>query len=182
MKVVFLMGLPGTGKTSLFRQFMKESGDWGTSNKDEGFGLVPYHKNGTSLIIGKYDNDEVFAGTDKLSMAVQPEAIKFLEALKKNGKINTVFLEGDRLSTGSFVEDCYDKYDIAIYYLKVSKEELARRYAERGSDQSETFIKGRQTKYSNILSNFNYMDLIKECYNETQEDQKKIVTELLNEM
>ena len=37
-------------------------------------------------ILGKYEEGEVFAGTDRMSMAVQPEAIKFLATLSANSR------------------------------------------------------------------------------------------------
>ena len=70
--------------------------------------------------------------------------------------------------------------DLQVIYLKVPDAMLKERYAERGSDQSETFLKGRATKYSNILSNFELMPYITEFVNTNLEEQGKVLTFLEN--
>lgn len=149
MKIMAIMGSPGTGKSTLMRKFM-EGQNWQLTVDSE-YPLVAYHRCGNVAILGKYEEGQLFAGTDRLSMAVQPQVVKWLEKVKSS--VDTVLFEGDRLSNQSFLEHIVDNYDARIIYLDVPESERQRRYAERGSNQSEQFLRGRETKYMNLTSN-----------------------------
>lgn len=169
-KVICLIGEPGTGKTTLFRKFMEDE-VW---EAQEPVRLVNtmYSAELDMHIIGKYEEGEVFAGTDRLSMAVMPEAIKFVETSTSN-----IMFEGDRLTSAKFFDFliCLPDAEIKIIIITVPQEVLESRYKERGSEQSETFLKGRRTKINNIRGNFDYMDYIEVFDNRNLEDQTKIL-------
>lgn len=170
-KIIAVGGVPGTGKTTLFRKFM-EAHTW---EKVEPKKLLPalYCKELDLYILGKYEDGETFAGTDRLSMAVQPAAQEFVKETTSN-----VLFEGDRIFNQSFLEFCMGlaDVDLQVVYLKVPEDQLQQRYKDRGSDQSEVFLKGRSTKYNNILSNFELMSYITEFVNTTYEEQQKVLT------
>jgi len=65
--------------------------------------------------------------------------------------------------------------ELVVVYLKAPKEILEQRYKDRGSDQSEQFLRGRETKYSNLLSNFDLMSYITEFANTNLEEQGKVL-------
>ena len=69
-KIIAVGGSPGTGKTTLFRKFMEGK----VFQPVEPAKLVSamYNTERDLYILGKYEEGEVFAGTDRLSMAVQP--------------------------------------------------------------------------------------------------------------
>lgn len=169
-KLIAVGGSPGTGKTTLFRKFM-ESHTW---EKVEPKKMLPalYCKELDLYVLGKYEDGETFAGTDRLSMAVQPVATEFVKETTSN-----VLFEGDRIFNQSFLEMCMDLQgvDLQVVFLKVPKDMLEQRYKDRGSDQSETFLKGRETKYSNLLSNFDLMSYITEFANTNLEEQAKVL-------
>lgn len=168
-KIIAICGVPGTGKTTLMRRLIAE----GQFEFVEPMKLLPslYDKNSDLYILGKYDNDEVFAGTDKLSMAVQPVAEKFVSETTSN-----VMFEGDRLTTYKFFDHLLIvDAELAIIVLSANSSTLDSRYQDRGSNQSEQFLKGRESKISTITTNFDYMDYVTEFSNETLEDQDKIV-------
>jgi len=169
-KIVAVGGVPGTGKTTLFRKFM-EGKTW---EKVEPKKMLPalYCKELDLYILGKYEDGETFAGTDRLSMAVQPVAQKFVSETTSN-----VLFEGDRIFNQSFLEFAMalPAVDLQVVYLKVPDDMLKQRYADRGSDQSEIFLKGRATKYNNILSNFELMSYITEFVNTNLEEQGKVL-------
>jgi broad-specificity NMP kinase len=176
-KIIAVGGVPGTGKTTLFRKFM-EAHTW---EKVEPKKMLPalYCKELDLYILGKYEDGETFAGTDRLSMAVQPVAQEFVTETTSN-----VLFEGDRIFNQSFLEFAMglNGVDLQVIYLKVPEAMLQQRYKDRGSDQSETFLKGRTTKYSNILSNFELMPYITEFVNTTYEEQAKVLDFLTEQL
>lgn len=174
MKIVVIMGPPGCGKTTLMKNFIAASGPY---EADDSVKLVPFLKRGNRYILGKYDGDGYAQGTDRMSMACQPEVIAWLDSLPVD---SVVFLEGDRLSNQSFLEHCAERYDLQVYFLTTTAEERNARYKSRGSEQSEQFIRGRETKYSNLLTNFVLMDCIEEVNHMTVEDGERALLKLLS--
>jgi broad-specificity NMP kinase len=169
-KLIAVGGQPGTGKTTLFRKFI-EGKKW---IEVEPAKLVSalYNEEMDLYILGKYQEGETFAGTDRLSMAVQPELQKWIQTHNCN-----ILFEGDRIFNQSFLEFAMGlpNTDLQVIYLKTPKEILEQRYKDRGSDQSEQFLRGRETKYSNLLSNFDLMPYITEFANTNLEEQAKVL-------
>jgi broad-specificity NMP kinase len=169
-KLIAVGGRPGTGKTTLFRKFMEgkpfqpvEPAKLVSANYDASRDLY---------ILGKYEEGEVFAGTDRLSMAVQPAAQEWIASHNCN-----VLFEGDRIFNQSFLEFAMGLPDTELHvvYLKAPENVLQARYQDRGSDQSEQFLRGRETKYNNLLSNFELMSYITEFNNTNLDEQAKIL-------
>jgi len=176
MKVIAIGGEPGAGKSTLMKKIL-EKNNW-LKVYDE-VKLVPYMQYDTNYILGKYDDGETFSGTDRMSMAVQPEAVKFLASLPAD---SVVLFEGDRLFTASFLEHCVDNYDTDILYLETDKTIREERYKERGSNQNETWLRGRESKIANILSNMQLMFNTTKFKNNTLQDQNIIVDYIMNKM
>jgi broad-specificity NMP kinase len=174
MKVFAIGGEPGAGKTTLMKEIIT---NFEVEPKYDSVKLVPYLQKDNIYILGKYEEGEVFSGTDRMSMAVQPEAIKFLATLPSDA---VVLFEGDRLFTASFLEDCLEKYDLKIIYLSTDKTVRSDRYKERGSNQNETWLQGRETKISNIMTNMTLMFSTFKYPNNTKEEQKHILDAIYN--
>jgi broad-specificity NMP kinase len=169
-KIIAVGGSPGTGKTTLFRKFMEDK-QW-ISTEPAKLVTASYNTERDLYILGKYEDGEVFAGTDRLSMAVQPNLQEWIQTHNCN-----ILFEGDRVFNQSFLEFCMGLPDteLQVVYLKTTKEILEQRYKDRGSDQSEQFLRGRETKYSNLLSNFELMPYITEFSNTNLEEQGKVL-------
>ncbi len=169
-KLIAVGGQPGTGKTTLFRKFMEDK-KWIECEPAKLVSAM-YNEELDLYILGKYQEGEVFAGTDRLSMAVQPELQKWIQTHNSN-----ILFEGDRIFNQSFLEFsmALPSTDLQVVYLKAPKEILEQRYKDRGSDQSEQFLRGRETKYSNLLSNFDLMPYITEFNNTNLEEQGKVL-------
>jgi broad-specificity NMP kinase len=170
-KLIAVGGSPGTGKTTLFRKYMENK----NFQPIEPAKLVTamYNTERDLYILGKYEEGEVFAGTDRLSMAVQPAMQEWIASHNCN-----ILFEGDRIFNQSFLEFAMGLPDteLHIVFLNAPKAVLEQRYQDRGSDQSEQFLRGRETKYSNLLSNFDLMPYITEFANTNLEEQAKVLT------
>jgi len=173
MRVIAIGGAPGTGKTTLMKKLVEK---FQVEPKYEQVKLVPYLNKNNIYILGKYEEGQTFAGTDRMSMATQPEAVKFLATLPKNA---ILLYEGDRLFNSSFLEHCLDNYDLSIICLETEKNIRKERYAERGSDQNETWLVGRESKISNILSNLILMWSYEKFANNTLEEQRVVFEHIL---
>lgn len=173
MKLIYLIGLPGTGKSTVMKEFMSRFDGW---VQDRPIDLLDTHVCGNVRVLGKYEEGETFSGTDRLSMAVAPKAIEYFTSNPEE----IIIGEGDRLNNKAVFNSVEDK---VIIHLTVSDEERQRRYDERGSEQSDKFIKIVQTKCKNILDEFGDKQTIfgeeKGCIvefkHETSEDTNKIV-------
>jgi broad-specificity NMP kinase len=173
-QIIAIGGEPGTGKTTLMRNFIATIDDW---QMVEPVKLLPcmYTQAKDCYIFGKYEEGEVFAGTDRLSMAVQPNAIEFVKSTQSN-----IIFEGDRLFNQSFLEFLTTQPgELTVLYLKTSDRILKERYEERGSNQSEQFLRGRKTKYSNLLTSFDLMPYTVEMENETPAQAEEILKFLM---
>ena len=170
-----ICGVPGTGKTTLMREFMK--GKTWVNVEPEPMVHAMYCEELNLYVLGKYEDGEVFAGTDRLGMSIQPNAEKFIK-----GTMCNVIFEGDRLTNSKFYDFIMSlpNTEFEIVALNTPNSILGDRYKERGSNQSETFLKGRSTKISNITSNFYYMDVLKEFDNSTLDNQKVILSHINN--
>jgi len=172
--VIAVGGEPGSGKSTLMKEVINR---YGAEPHYDSVKLVPFLKKNNIYVLGKYEEGEVFSGTDRMSMAVQPEAIKFLATLPDDA---VVLYEGDRLFTGSFLEHCLENYDLSIVYLKTSKSVREERYKERGSNQNETWLQGRETKIANIMSNLTLMFNTTEVENNNKVEQEKVLEHIYN--
>ena len=145
-KLIAMIGVPGSGKSTVMKEFMYEW-EW---SKDR-YKLLDYHRSGDVFVLGKYEEGEVFCGTDRLAMNVMPDAIEFLEETKEG----VVVFEGDRLSSSKYFKEAQRiGWELSIYHIIASESERERRYKERGSDQSAKFIESRVTKVDNIVEEF----------------------------
>lgn len=179
--VVGIGGEPATGKTSLMRQIIEALK---TSENPAEFHFKKLVK-GTVFnkskiyIVGDYFGNETFAGTDRLSMAVQPVFLDFLDSLDN---YSTVLFEGDRLFNRKSIDFLIGRPDFKcrFYALKASLSETARRRNLRGTDQSETWLKGRKTKTDNLIKA--YPGIVGFLYNDNLIDQNNNLFFILSRM
>ena len=169
-KILACCGRPGSGKTTLFRKFMEDK----VFEDMQLVKLVPsmYCKELDLHIIGKYEDGEVFAGTDRLSMAVMPAAVEFVQTVQSN-----IIFEGDRLTSGKFLEllNGLPNTEFKLIVISADDKILQERYDDRGSNQSEQFLSGRVTKINNITSNMELMFVTDNFVNNNFDDQQKIL-------
>jgi GTPase SAR1 family protein len=144
--VIGIIGAPGTGKTTLMKQWM-ERWDWEYHRT----GQLDHYVSGDLVVLGVYPEGETFGGTDKLSMSIAPQVVEFLD----NNEDKVILFEGDRLNSKKFFQEVLDKgWNLRIVALDVDKEERERRYEERGSEQDPTWLQGRISKVENVIEEF----------------------------
>ena len=175
-KVVAIGGVPGTGKTLLVRELMRQYGEWFPETVANLVLTESNPKHGLR-ILGRYEPDNTFAGTDRLSMAVQPMALEWVKSCDEN-----VLFEGDRLFNGSFLNSLLALADVELFiiYLSVPEPILQERYKQRGSNQSDQFIKGRETKYSRLKQEMSLRKFSREFVHKTPEDTQKIISTIMS--
>jgi len=178
-KLIAICGVPGTGKTTLMRKWM-EPRHWRPMKE----GLVDCnlsddHPSGQGLcVFGRYEEGEIYAGTDKLSMAVMPSAIDYLE--NKRATDGVMIFEGDRLTSSKFFNAALQLgYKVHIIILETSLEIRNARYGERMSTQNQKFIQGRITKIKNINEEFGSSlfddGIVKKFQHHTEEDMDTVI-------
>ena len=141
MKCVAIGGIPASGKTTLMRCFLNEL----QPKSKFKYGLLRGYLKEDISVLGIYEKDEIFAGTDKLSMAVQSDFDKYKDLNDKH-----IVFEGDRLFTENNLKNLLQTYETRIVILENNPEIIAQRHKLRGDNQSKTFQKSRETKVKNI--------------------------------
>lgn len=166
MIVVAVIGVPGTGKSTLLRRWMRLR-NWTCETPVK---LLDSHVSEDGLrVLGKYEEGGVFCGTDRLSMAVQPKVIEYLS----DNDDRAVVFEGDRLTSVKFFQTVVELgHRLHIIELTTSSEELCERYVKRGSNQSPSFIKGCVTKIENVKAEFKV-----ETFDHTEDYQTVLIAD-----
>lgn len=180
VNVIAMGGEPATGKTTLIFKLISLADDWQVCKPQKLLDAM-YSKKLNLYILGKYENDgNVFQGTDRLSMAVQPDADKFFTEIADKD-FNVIF-EGDRIFNSKMLERLADLYPntFKILILEATHKTKEQRHVDRKDDQDDKFKNSRKTKISNISSSLVLMDYIDVMVNETLDDQKKIIEYIRN--
>jgi hypothetical protein len=187
VRVIAMGGEPATGKTTLMFKLISMADDWQIVKPEKLLDAM-YSKKLNLYILGKYANDgNVFQGTDRLSMAVQPDAEKFFERLLNSqvyfdevsydkGSVNVIF-EGDRLFNGKLLDKLSEWFpnSFKVLVLSASHDIKEQRHVDRKDDQDDKFKNSRATKISNIMGSLTLMDYIETMVNENLDDQSKII-------
>ena len=169
-KVLAINGLPATGKSTLMKAFLKDTGKWQSMKPGKGLKAL-YNKELDCYILGEYVDGEDFPGTDRLDMAVQPVALSFLTKIKSN-----VIFEGDRLFNFSFLE-ALDELGVSIQIIEMVASEavLKARHKKRKDNQPEQFIRAKRTKIRNICGSPTFFSRVKTMENNTDDNQSEII-------
>lgn len=155
MKLLYLIGPPGVGKTtglrraldgSVFREVIRRPFHHEAWFPHPGEMDAP-----AGYTLGVHDAPGGFAGTDALPMNVQPRVLGWLFDLSSPPTDRVVVGEGDRLANMKFLLPARNQgWKVTVCRLTGSPEALQARRDARGSNQDRTWIKGRETKVENL--------------------------------
>jgi len=151
MKYIHYIGLPGAGKTTLMWAKLDELRD----NEEDQFvkeGLVKYHKfeNQKVIIFGEYVEGKIFSGLDATSKAIGPKFREWVNANKEKYSGWLLMSEGERFSNSVMLDYLFEHTDMELVCLQVSQEELNKRRAARNNTQSESWMRGMETRITNL--------------------------------
>lgn len=150
MTVLFVVGAPGAGKTSMVRHLLGMQGP----ELPMGGYLVPKPKwtvTGTACAAGHYTGG-VFDGADTVPYNGALAALDYWHVKLRD--LPLTVLDGDRFSNQStltYLDDLGLKSRLAVISVEAADAVLAERRAARGSAQNPTWMLGRGTKARNFL-------------------------------
>lgn len=145
--LVWLVGEPGAGKTTLARCLLGEV---------QSLVLKPKWTIGSDGVIaaGHYEG-KPFDGADTISYSGGRAAMYgYLEMFYANPQVKLVLLDGDRLSNRSAVDVVGIYRSPPLRCVLVTCAEAAERRASRGTTQSPAWVKGRATKARRFWETF----------------------------
>lgn len=145
-RAVYLIGGPGTGKSTALRHILKGVRLDEPGPVDPKFPLLTGQsfRDSSGVYLGKRGGK--FPGTDRLSMAVSPQAVDW--ALS-NRVPEIVIGEGARLGNAKFLAALSSSTDLIVGHLITDEHVVAGRFRKRGSEQSDSWVKGRRTAAEN---------------------------------
>jgi energy-coupling factor transporter ATP-binding protein EcfA2 len=156
-RAVYVIGAPGSGKTTLVRAVMEAEGAAGIVQHEK---PVPHVEHvGTRWVeLGRWRPE--FGGTDALSYSIAPKATAWLIG---NDRPRWLIAEGDRLATASFFDvltGCYPRF--TLFHL-AGDDAALRQGASRaeliGKAQNEAWWRGRATKCGRLAVAYQAIEL-----------------------
>lgn len=159
MRLTYLIGQPGVGKTTLLAALTEGITRYASHQL---FAKVIYPSAG---VVQLGEERPPFSGTDTLSMSVQPKVLEWAAM----PDYSDVLGEGDRLSNASF----FDKmrglgYDVSVVHCYAPSEVVAERRGQRAVEhrtkpQDPKWVKGRVTKVERLASSqgTHFLDMAK---------------------
>lgn len=150
MRLVYLIGEPGVGKSTLTALALPElANDFGRLNHI-GFEVWNGPIGGQQLYYVGSPRHPGFPGTDRLSMSVAPLFLDWLTAVGPHTDDGIIYAEGDRLGNASTLSAAADLLPTHIIRVVAAPELIAARRAGRGSNQNDIWLRGRITKINNL--------------------------------
>ena len=150
MKVVYLIGEPGAGKSTAMRKATEHLTRAPIPNPPFGMDWLA-NRQGEIVAIEMGQRRPAFSGTDALGMGVMPRAVAFVKQPQDQAPV--LLGEGDRLASAKFFKAVQSAgHDLAVCMIDVPGFIGAHRRQNRNSDrpQNPSWVKGRITKTHNL--------------------------------
>jgi len=148
-RMLYLIGVPGAGKTALMRMLVAPLGRQPVATPIPHTALYAGPRGAKPAGAELGVRRETFSGTDALALDVQPKALQFLE----QAPYPIVLAEGDRLANGKFFMAVMALgYDLHVVHVDCPPDLAAARRAARGSEQDARWVQGRVTKVARLAA------------------------------
>jgi adenylate kinase family enzyme len=152
---IYLIGQPGSGKTTLTKELQKT---WAKVNmSDKPFKHQEWEAPNLGKVYSLGWDREHFSGTDTLGNTVITQMPAFYEQAAK--EVDYIYGEGDRLASAGFMDIANLYGTLHLFYLATDNETAQARRTERsaktGKTQNPSWVKGRVTKHENLAKKFN---------------------------
>jgi ribose 1,5-bisphosphokinase PhnN len=142
-ELAFVVGPPGVGKTTAVERAWPWLG--GQQHVDAGVWLMSR----TEGVVEIGRHRDRYGGSDALAMNVGPAACFYVRCGREHERL---LVEGDRLAYRGFLQAAIEGgYAVTLIVLHAEPVTLAKRRADRGSDQSQSWIAGRVTKIRHLI-------------------------------
>lgn len=153
--LIYVSGPPGAGKSTLMAHLTRHCHriDVPAPVPHDVLLLPTAHgvTNPTTLALELGRRRAAFSGTDALAMNIISKAEEFLAGLAR--PYGLVLAEGDRLANSRFLGTAANLgWAVTLIHLSADREILDARCAQRGSEQSESWRRGRFTKAANLVA------------------------------
>jgi hypothetical protein len=147
MKIFYLVGYPGAGKSALMHEVFRYSKSF--ANTDP-FAHTWHFATADSVPIAELGRMRAggMHGTDALAMNAITKVEAWMDAMR--GSVKYLVGEGDRLANDRFFEFCESVGELTVAKLCVSPAEAKARSAKRGSKQDPSWVKGRCSKVDTL--------------------------------
>lgn len=158
VRSIYIVGGAGVGKSTFTSQLLDEieanplgpqEDLWSKPNAKVVVTLRGHRTQGSGMYLGKMRDS--FPGTDGLDRASSPTGEEWLDRFQ-HLDLDYIIGEGATLATERFLNALHRRTDLLLVHLVCDPEVKAKRLADRGSDQAETFVLGTATRSANATA------------------------------
>ena len=149
MNVLYLIGPPASGKSTLMAHLTREATRTPHPNHPIPHDHLTYPNATTAAELGTQRPN--FPGTDTLSMSINPTATTSLTDGTWD-HLDHLLGEGDRLANTQFLLTAHTHHPLTVLYLHAPPDLTHKRTQQRGTKQSATWVRGRQTKTERLAA------------------------------
>lgn len=142
---ILLAGEPGAGKTTAMRRLIMLLSERRAGRPWKcGLARGTWFEHHAALVLGVYDGGK-FDGTDRLPMNLMGDDA-WKQWLVERWRHVTVLAEGDRTTNATMLTWAQQRGDVHAVVLATQEHVAAQRRRERGTEQNDAWVRGRQTK------------------------------------
>lgn len=194
---LYLIGVPGSGKSSTMtavRELLEvKLGEWRRLDPEENLLHVEPLLDGRREIgvsLGRRNKNSAFPGTDTLSLAVKPQALRWADRAATSPRLQPGLLlgEGQRLGDADFLGRVGVWANLHVAYIDAAPEVLQARREQRSQQTGipipgEGFLKGARTKADNVAAALEVSGLARVYYGDSGESTpEELANDLLDRL